>query len=90
VRQAGPVLVVKPEGTTVFATETTWVYGCVDPIKMESSFLLLPSLISALMQLFRDTFAAAHEDTFIILLRDNSSTHKAKTLRIPAYHATCQ
>jgi transposase len=64
--------------------ETTWVDGCVDPIKGDSFFLLLPSLISALMQLFLDTFAAAHKDTVTILLRDNSSTQKAKTLRISA------
>lgn len=75
---------VNPEGETVFSTETTWLYGCIDPLDGESFFLILPTLNAAMMQRFLDTFADTYADSFNILLMDNSTAHTAKTLCLPA------
>jgi transposase len=74
----------KPEGTTVFRTETTWLFGAIDPTCGEGFWLILPRLNAAAMQVFLDEFAAYHADTFNILILDNSPAHTASTLRIPA------
>ncbi len=74
---------VKPEGTTVFRTETTWLVGAVDPTCGDGCWLLRPRLNAAAMQLFLDAFAQQYADSFHIRILDNSSAHTAKGLRIP-------
>lgn len=73
----------KPEGTTVFRTETTWLFGAVVPACGDGFWLILPRLTAATMQLFLDLFAAHYAASFNILILDNSSAHTAAGLRIP-------
>jgi hypothetical protein len=73
----------KRTGTTVFRTETTWLFGAVDPTCGDGFWLIPPRLNAAAMQLFLDQFAQQYAGTFNILILDNSSAHTAKRLRIP-------
>lgn len=74
---------VKPQGTIQHQYANSWCFGCVAPATGEAYFQLLPKLDAANMQQFLDEFAAAHQDTFNILVVDRSGAHTAKALRIP-------
>lgn len=74
---------VKPVQTTQHQYENTWLYACVAPQSGEHFFLILPYLNAANMQVFLDLFAAAHPNTFNLLLVDQSGAHTAKCLQIP-------
>jgi transposase len=74
---------VKPVGTVQYCFENFYVYGAIEPTTGESFFLELPYLTTVHFQIFLDEFAHHYQDTLNIVLLDNGSCHKAKSLVIP-------
>jgi len=74
---------VKPILKTQHQYANCWLYGAVTTQSGERFFLLLPHLDAVNMQIFLDLFAAAHPETFNVMLMDQSGAHTAKGLRIP-------
>ena len=79
---------VKPMGPVQYQFENFYVYGTVEPTTGESFFLELPYLNTANFQIFLHEFADHYRDTLNIVLMDNGSCHKAKSLMIPS-HVVC-
>jgi transposase len=75
---------VKPMGPVQYQFENFYVYGTVEPTTGESFFLELPYLNTANFQIFLNEFADHYQDTLNIVLMDNGSCHKAKSLMIPS------
>jgi transposase len=75
---------VKPMGPVQSQFENFYVYGTVEPTTGESFFLELPYLNTANFQIFLNEFADHYQDTLNIVLMDNGSCHKAKSLMIPS------
>ena len=63
--------------------ENFYVYGAVEPTTGESFFLELPQLNTANFQIFLNEFAHSNQETLNIVLMDNGSCHKAKSLVLP-------
>lgn len=82
-RRRSTIRGVKPIGRIQHQYANSWCFGCVAPATGEAYFQLLPKLDAPTMQLFLDTFAERHQDTFTILVVDRSGAHTAKVLRIP-------
>jgi transposase len=74
---------VKPFGTVQYWFENFYVYGAVEPATGEGFFLELPQLNTINFQIFLDEFAHHYQDTLNVVLLDNGSCHKAKSLVIP-------
>jgi transposase len=64
--------------------ENFYMYGAVEPTTGVSFFLELPQLNTVNFQIFLNEFAHYYQDTLNIVLMDNGSCHKAKSLVIPA------
>ena len=75
---------IKPLGCYHYGYANFWLYGVVAPASGDGFFQVLPTLDSAQMQVFLDTFAAARPDTLNVLLLDNSRAHTAHDLVVPA------
>ncbi len=75
---------VKPVGPVQYQFENFYMYGAVAPTTGESFFLELPQLNALNFQIFLNEFAHYYQDTLNIVLMDNGSCHKAKSLVIPA------
>jgi transposase len=74
---------VKPLGLVEYGFETFYLYGAVEPTTGESFFLELPQLNTINFQIFLNEFAHSYQDTLNIVVMDNGSCHKAKSLVIP-------
>jgi transposase len=74
----------QPVGIYQHAYHNFYVYGAIAPRTGDAYFLGMSTLRAAHFQLFLDRFAAARPQTLNILLVDNSRTHTAADLRIPA------
>ncbi len=68
--------------------ENFYVYGAGEPTTGESFVLALPPLNATHFQIFLNAFAAPYQDTVHIVLLDNGSCHKAKSLVLPD-HVGC-
>jgi transposase len=68
--------------------ENFYMYGAVEPTTGESFFLELPQLNTVNFQIFLDEFAHHYQASLNIVLMDNGSCHKAKSLVIPD-HVVC-
>jgi transposase len=75
---------VKPVGPVQYQFENFSLYGAVEPTTGASFFLELPQLNTLNFQIFLDEFAHSFQGTLNIVLMDNGSCHKAKSLVIPA------
>jgi transposase len=75
---------VKPVGVHQQRFENLYVYGAIAPTTGDSLFALAKTMTSEKFQIFLNQFAEAHAETLNVLLLDNSGTHTAKTLVIPA------
>lgn len=60
------------------------MYGVVAPACGESFFSLAKTMTGAKFQSLLDQFAAAYSETLNVVLLDNSLTHKAASLLVPA------
>jgi transposase len=74
---------VKPLGAVQYCFENFYVYGAVEPTTGECFVLELPHLNSVNFQIFLNEFAQYYPDTLNIVVMDNGSCHKAKSLSIP-------
>jgi transposase len=74
---------IKPVGQVQYQFENFYVYGAVEPTTGENYFLELPHLNTANFQIFLNEFADYYQETLNIVLMDNGSCHKAKSLAIP-------
>ncbi len=74
---------VKPLGAVQYRFENFYVYGAVEPTTGESFFLELPYLNTATFQIFVNAFAHHYQATLNIVVMDNGSCHKAKSLVTP-------
>jgi transposase len=74
---------IKPVGQVHYQFENFYVYGAVEPTTGENYFLELPQLNTANFQIFMNEFADYYQETLNIMLMDNGSCHKAKSLAIP-------
>jgi hypothetical protein len=75
---------VKPRGPVQYQFENFYLYGAVEPTTGASFFLEVPQLNTINLQIFLNEFAHYYQDTLNIVLMDNGSCHKAKSLVIPA------
>ena len=74
---------IKPVGPVQYQFENFYVYGAVEPTTGASFFLELPQLNAANFQIFLNEFAQHYQETLNIVLMDNGSCHKAKSLVLP-------
>ena len=74
---------VQPIGTIQHVFQWFYVYGAVAPLSGESFFLELPSLNSAMFQLFLNDLARAFPESLNVLVLDKSGGHTAKRLVVP-------
>jgi len=74
---------IKPVGQVQYQFENFYVYGAVEPTTGENYFLELPHLNTANFQIFMNEFADYYQETLNLMLMDNGSCHKAKSLVIP-------
>jgi len=63
--------------------EHVQVYGAVDPLEGDSCFIIAPKCNTAWMNAFLDTLSQRFEKDYILLVMDNATWHKSKTLQIP-------
>lgn len=75
---------VKPIGRYQHRYENFYVYGAVAPRTGAGTFYAKASMKRPDFQAFLDAFAAAHRETFNVLLLDNAKSHHAKALSLPA------
>jgi len=74
---------VRPHVPYHIVREHVYVYGAVDPIDGDKCFIIAPKCNSAWMKAFMDTLSQQHENDYILLVMDNATWHKSKSLQIP-------
>jgi transposase len=74
----------KPIGTCQHRFDNFYLYGAIAPRTGDGYFLGLPKLNAAQFQVFLDEFARARPATLNVLLIDNSRSHTAQELQVPA------
>ena len=63
--------------------EYRYVYGAVEPLTGESSFLIMPYCNTQCMNIFLKELSETFSDDFIVLACDGAAWHKSKGLNIP-------
>ena len=63
--------------------EYRYVYGAVEPLSGNSTFLILPDSNTACMNIFLHHLSETYPNDKIILVCDRASWHRAKALEIP-------
>ena len=63
--------------------EFRYVYGAVEPLTGESSFLILPYCNTDCMNVFLKELSASYPDDYIVLAADRATWHRSKSLEIP-------
>jgi putative transposase len=74
---------IRPRVPCHHIREYRYAYGAVEPKTGESFFLVLPYCNTICMNVFLEELSAKFADDFNILLADNATWHRAKTLKIP-------
>jgi hypothetical protein len=74
---------IKPIQKVHFQFDNYYLYGALEPLSGDSFILEMPYLNSNCFQLFLDELSHQYKDDFMIMILDNSATHKAKSLVIP-------
>jgi hypothetical protein len=74
---------IKPVGPVQYQFENFYMYGAVEPRTGGSFFLELPQLNAANVQICLTEFGRYYHDSLNIVLLDDGSCHKAKSLVIP-------
>jgi transposase len=75
---------VKPICDVQQVYKSTWLYGSFSPITGDNFILEFSTCESACFQVFLNLFSERKPDDLLILVLDNSSTHKAKQLVVPS------
>jgi transposase len=79
---------VKRPGAVQSHFENFYVYGAVEPTTGDRFFLEVPYLDTTNFQIFLNEFAHHFQDTLHIVIMDNGSCHKAKSLS-PSQNIVC-
>ena len=63
--------------------EYRYVYGAVETLTRESSFLILPYCNTVCMNVFLEELSKQYPEDIILLCCDDAAWHKSKSLRVP-------
>jgi len=63
--------------------EYRYAYGAVEPLTGENFFLVMPYCNTECMNIFLNDLSATYPSDFILLVVDNATWHKSKTLEVP-------
>ena len=74
---------VRPSVPCHHIREYRYVYGAVEPMTGEGSFLIMPYCNTACMNYFLDDLSKQYPDDVILLCCDGAAWHKAAALKIP-------
>ena len=74
---------VRPRVPCHHIREYRYAYGAVEPKTGESFFLILPYCNTICMNAFLDELSKQYSDDHILLIADNATWHKSKTLVLP-------
>ena len=74
---------IKPIAQIAYSYESVYLYGAVEPRTGKSVFLPLPGLNSAGFQRFVDALSDTFSETLNVVVVDNGSFHRARSLNIP-------
>ena len=74
---------VRPSVPCHHIREYRYVYGAVEPLTGEASFLIMPYCNTACMNYFLDDLSKQFPDDVILLCCDGAAWHKATALKIP-------
>jgi hypothetical protein len=75
---------VKPICVVQQIYKSTWLYGSFSPITGDNFMLEFPTCDSVCFQTFLNLFSERKPDELLVMVLDNSSVHKAKSLVIPS------
>ena len=74
---------IRPSVPCHHIREYRYVYGAVEPLTGESSFLVMPYCNTECMNLFLNQLSQAYSNDRILLCCDGAAWHKSKALKIP-------
>jgi len=74
---------IKPIKYAIFDREYVYLYKAVNPITGESYCLEFPQVNTKTMNKFLKKMGEEYKDKQIVLIMDNASFHKSKSLKIP-------
>lgn len=74
---------IKPVGKVDFTRKYYYLYGAIEPITGESFMLEMPNLNTDWFQIYLDELSKEYIDTMNVLILDNGTFHKSKSLVIP-------
>lgn len=74
---------VRPSVPCHHIREYRYVYGAVEPMTGESSFLIMPYCNTVCMNIFLEELSRQYSDEVILLCCDGAAWHKAGALVIP-------
>lgn len=75
---------VRPLIPQALVREYQYVFGTVAPQSGQLDYMLAPSMKTEFMSKFLKQVSRAHNDEFVIMVVDGASSHKSKSLVIPA------
>lgn len=74
----------KPVGVHQQRFKNFYLYGAVAPLTGASSFMVAPKMTATVFEVFLERFSEQNGETFNVVLLDNSTTHLAEGVVIPA------
>src|SRR5260370_1362029 len=76
---------VRPRAPRQIVRESTYVYAAVAPAEGKMTSLVLPTVNTAMMQLFLDHVSHTFAQYFIVMQVDRAGWHGAKALVLPEH-----
>jgi len=73
----------RPIVPSLCVREYMYVFGAVDPIRGDNSFIIAPNCNTAWTSAFFDVVSRRFPNDYIIMVGDNAGWHKSKSLVIP-------
>lgn len=72
---------IRPSVPCHHIREYRYVYGAVEPLTGDSSFLILPYCNTNCMNIFLEYLSTSYPDDYIVLVCDGASWHKSGSLK---------
>jgi transposase len=73
---------VRPIISSEIKREYYYLFGMIEPLTGKDFMLELPTLDTAMMQIFMDEFAKEDEKSLHLILMDNASAHTTEKLKV--------
>jgi transposase len=73
---------VRPLISSEIKREYYYLFGMIEPLTGKDFMLELPTLDTAMMQIFMDEFAKEDEKSLHLILMDNASAHTTEKLKV--------